>query len=239
MGVSRMSLIETYRRAIKRNKEDLRKLKSSRATETGKVSSHKKKIISARAAIDRTKSTATINSKNREIEGEDKKLFAIDKKVGEIDKQIAKKEADILTEERKLNREVDREQKKRDAKEKKMLADSEKRMKAVDGMVNKHSEMHQDTNQALEELQKLPEEITVLFIASNPLDAPQLRLDEAARIFSAYFYSAIGFGFSVKKAFEQGKAALMLEGIPEEDTPELYVREGLNPNELIIVKPQF
>src|SRR5699024_9092231 len=61
--------------------------------------------------------------------------------------------------------------------------------------------------------------------------------DEAARVFAAQFYSAIGFGYSVKKAFEQGKAALMLEGIPEKDTPELYVKDGLNADELIIVKP--
>jgi hypothetical protein len=60
--------------------------------------------------------------------------------------------------------------------------------------------------------------------------------DDAAMIFAAQFYSAIGFGLSVKRAFEQAKAALMLEGIPEENTPELYVRDGLDPNE-IIVKP--
>lgn len=48
-------------------------------------------------------------------------------------------------------------------------------------MVNRHSEMHQETNRAFEELKNLPNEITVLFMASNPLDAPQLRLDEEAR----------------------------------------------------------
>lgn len=61
--------------------------------------------------------------------------------------------------------------------------------------------------------------------------------DDAARIFAAQFYSAIGFGKSLKVAFQQAKAMLMLEGIDEKDTPELYVREGLNPNEIIIVKP--
>lgn len=29
----------------------------------------------------------------------------------------------------------------------------------------------------------------------------------------------------------------MLEGIREEDTPELYVKDGIDPDELIIVKP--
>lgn len=349
-----LSLIETYRRTIKRKKEELSKLRSSKAAEVGKVPSHKKKILSAKTTIGRTKSTATINSKYREIEREEKKLADIDKKVAELDKKIAKIEGDIISEEKKLGREVEREQKKRDAAEKKRLADNEKRMKEVSGMLDRHNEMHQETNRALEELKNLPEEITVLFMASNPLDAPQLRLDEearaiqemirksehrdsvsfetrwatraldviqaineenptiihfsghgseddeivfqdnqgnaklvskeaivqtmmstsdeiklvffntcfsygqaqavvqhvdaaigmtttigdeAARVFAAQFYSAIGFGLSVKKAFEQGKAALMLEGIPEKDTPELYVKDGLDPNELIIVKP--
>jgi len=60
--------------------------------------------------------------------------------------------------------------------------------------------------------------------------------DDAARIFSASFYSAIGFGLSVKTAFEQAKAALMLEGIPEESTPELFVANGLDPDQLFLVR---
>ncbi|WP_447893965.1 hypothetical protein [Vreelandella sp. GE22] len=61
--------------------------------------------------------------------------------------------------------------------------------------------------------------------------------DEAARIFSAQFYSAIGFGQSIPNAFKQAKNALMLEGIQEESTPELYLREGIDEDELILVRP--
>lgn len=61
--------------------------------------------------------------------------------------------------------------------------------------------------------------------------------DDAARIFASQFYSAIGFGLSVKKAFDQAKAALMLENVPEEDVPELFIGDALDPNELFIVKP--
>jgi hypothetical protein len=61
--------------------------------------------------------------------------------------------------------------------------------------------------------------------------------DDAARVFAAQFYSAIGFGLSVQKAFDQAKAALMLENIPEEDTPELLIGDGVDANELILVKP--
>ena len=61
--------------------------------------------------------------------------------------------------------------------------------------------------------------------------------DEAARVFAAQFYSALGFGKSVGEAFGQAKVALMLENIPEEDTPKLHVSQGLNENEIVLVQP--
>jgi hypothetical protein len=62
--------------------------------------------------------------------------------------------------------------------------------------------------------------------------------DEAARVFASRFYSAIGFGKSVQTAFDQGVAALKLDGIPEDSTPRLFAREGVvDPAELILVRP--
>lgn len=61
--------------------------------------------------------------------------------------------------------------------------------------------------------------------------------DDAARVFSAQLYSAIGFGRNVREAFDQAKVALQLEGIPEEDIPELYVADGVEHESLILVQP--
>jgi hypothetical protein len=61
--------------------------------------------------------------------------------------------------------------------------------------------------------------------------------EEAARVFAAQFYSAIGFGRSVQEAFDQAIAALMLEGIPEDKVPELFTRAGVDASEVILVKP--
>jgi hypothetical protein len=61
--------------------------------------------------------------------------------------------------------------------------------------------------------------------------------DNAAITFAARFYSALGFGRSVQEAFDQGIAALKLEEITEQDTPELLVRETIDPKELFLVKP--
>ena len=58
--------------------------------------------------------------------------------------------------------------------------------------------------------------------------------DEAAITFAAAFYQAIGFGRSIKVAFESGKAALLLEGISEENTPELLCRTGVDPDEIFL-----
>lgn len=60
--------------------------------------------------------------------------------------------------------------------------------------------------------------------------------DEAACVFAAQFYSAIGFALSVKKAYEQALAALMLEGISEETTPELYIKSDKDADEMILIR---
>lgn len=52
--------------------------------------------------------------------------------------------------------------------------------------------------------------------------------DAAAIVFAPTFYGALAFGRSVGQAFEQGRTALMLEGIPEENTPVLLARPGVD-----------
>jgi hypothetical protein len=52
--------------------------------------------------------------------------------------------------------------------------------------------------------------------------------DEAAIIFASSFYGALAFGRSVGQAFDQGRTALMLEGVPEENTPVLLARPGVD-----------
>ena len=61
--------------------------------------------------------------------------------------------------------------------------------------------------------------------------------DQAAIIFAASFYRAIGFGRSVLGAFEQGITAILLEGIPENNIPELIVKNGVDASNLYLVNP--
>lgn len=60
--------------------------------------------------------------------------------------------------------------------------------------------------------------------------------DNAAITFAASFYRALGFGGSINEAFEQGRTALLLEGIPEEETPLLLVRTGVDPRTIFFVR---
>lgn len=62
--------------------------------------------------------------------------------------------------------------------------------------------------------------------------------DEAAQYFSAQFYSSISFGHSVQKSFNQARAALMLQGIDESDTPILYVKDGLSANDIYLINAE-
>ena len=61
--------------------------------------------------------------------------------------------------------------------------------------------------------------------------------DKAAVAFAAQFYSSLGFGFPVQKAFEQAKGVLMLESPEEQHTPALYLKDGIDANSLFIVRP--
>jgi hypothetical protein len=59
--------------------------------------------------------------------------------------------------------------------------------------------------------------------------------DDAARAFAASFYRALGFGRSVRSAFDQGLAAIALEGLGAEHVPRLLARAGVDPGTVYIV----
>jgi hypothetical protein len=62
--------------------------------------------------------------------------------------------------------------------------------------------------------------------------------DNGACTFATQFYSSLGFGLSLQKAFDQAKAALSLESPTEMNTPILYVKDGIDPDNMYIVKPK-
>ncbi len=63
--------------------------------------------------------------------------------------------------------------------------------------------------------------------------------DETAIRFAEQFYSAIGFGASVQHAFDQARNRIGLEGLPGGKIPELFSREGVDPDEVVLVRPDL
>jgi hypothetical protein len=62
--------------------------------------------------------------------------------------------------------------------------------------------------------------------------------DVSACTFAAQFYSSLGFGHSLEKAFDQAKGALMLENPSEKDIPQIYLKENIDSALVFIVKPK-
>lgn len=61
--------------------------------------------------------------------------------------------------------------------------------------------------------------------------------DEAAIVFAAAFYRKLGFGASVADAHAEGCVALMLRNIPEETTPQLLVKAGVDAHQVFLAGP--
>jgi hypothetical protein len=60
--------------------------------------------------------------------------------------------------------------------------------------------------------------------------------DESARVFAAALYRGLGFGRTLKSAFDLGVNALMLEGLDDDDLPMLVAREGADPDTHALVE---
>ncbi len=352
----KLPLLDTYRRNVIRKREEIAKLQDDKAKEQKKTATLTAKINSASQAISKTKNANTIKTKLNEIQRYQKGQAIIEKKIAEIDKKIARKQRDLSDVQKKVSKEEQKETKKRNTASKKQAREQSLRMKKMNEVIVKHDSMHKNTQKALERLQNLPERIVVLFLAANPVDQVQLRLDEearsindmirkaehresvqfetrwavqpmdvlqainelnptvvhfsghgsdedeivfqnpngttklvsmeaivqtmmassdsirlvffntchsynqaravvqyveaaigvktsigddAAKVFASQFYSAISFGVSLQKAFDQAKALFMMEGIPEETMPELFIQDGYSSDEIVIVRPQL
>lgn len=349
-----MALIDTYRHNVTRKRDEIANLTSDKAKEKDKIAKARKKIDNANSAIGRTKNASTIKSKLRDISNAERDITTAEKKISELEKKLSKAEKDLAEEQKKVEREEEKAHKQRMKEEANMQKKTQKQISDLNRTMKAHAQNQGEMQSQIQELQKLPENITVLFLAANPIDTPSLRLDaearaiqetirksayrdtlrfetrwavrtsdilqainevnpdvihfsghgapngdlafeningemklvskeamtqiimtlsdkvklmffnacfsstqaqsivehldaaigmntsigdEAALVFASQFYSSIGFGKNIKIAFDQAKAALMLEGIPEETTPELYIRDSLKAEDLVLVKP--
>ena len=347
-------MTDQYRRNAQQASTNTAKLQRDRSRLVEKGADFQRKIDSASATASKTKSASTLKSRRGQIERLRKASSDNERAIARIDGKIAAEHMKLNRARKSLSSEEEKQAKKRQREADHLSRRTEQQMTTMNTKLRKHDSLHQEVMSDIEKLKNLPERITVLFLASNPLDQEQLRLDEearsiqdmirksehrdavklesrwairpqdvmqainehnprivhfsgrgsdndeivfqdeygntkpvtkeaivqvmlacsgniqlvffntcysrnqakavvehtqaalgmntsigddAARVFASQFYSAIGFGKSVKEAFEQARAALMLESIPEEDTPELFAADGIDSNSLFIVRP--
>jgi hypothetical protein len=349
-----MSFIDSYRRDVQRHHEEIAKLQSAKGREAQKRADLQRRVSSDNEAASRASSPSTRQSKLRDLERHQRDIADVERRIADYENKIAREQERLGTAERRLAQEEEREAQKRLRDQDAAARSHERRMRDITGKIQSHDALHEQTLVQLRRLSDLPEKITVLFLAANPLDQDQLRLDEearsitetirkskhrdsvelvsawavrppdvlqelnerrpaivhfsghgsdqdeiifqddqggtkavskdaivqlmtacsagirlvffntcysrnqaeavvqhvdaaigmktsigddAARVFASQFYSAIGFGLPVGAAVAQAKALLMMEGIDEEETPELFVRPGLTAADIVIVKP--
>lgn len=77
--------------------------------------------------------------------------------------------------------------------------------------------------------EKIVDNIEASIGMNNPIG------DQAAIVFASQLYSSIGFGLSLEKAFQQAIVALKLYEIPEEQTPQLYLSNGIEAKDIYLV----
>lgn len=349
-----MALIDTYRGNVIRKREAISKLVYEKSKENDKIAKARGKIDSANAAIKRTKNASTIKSKLNDIARAEKDITTAEKKIADIEKRTSKLEKELSDEQKKVEREEEKLHKQRIKEETEMQKKTQNQISELNRTLEVHEKRQIEIQSQIEELKKIPDTITVLFLASNPANTQSLRLDaecraiqemirksdyrdtirfesrwavrtsdllqainevnpdiihfsghgatngdlvfenvngqgklvtkeamaqtimtlsdkvrlifynacfsamqaehivehveaaigmntsigdEAALVFASQFYSSIGFGKNLKVAFNQAKAALMLEGIEEETTPELFVQNGLQAEDIVLVQP--
>lgn len=155
--------LRTDRRTVQRRREEIAKLSKNKARVAGEIARLRKRINSASQAASRTSSDTTLKSKLRQIEGLKRQVVRKEKKIADIEKQIARKRDQLSRAEAKVARQEQRE--------------ADKRAKEAE----KQARRHEETEATLVQLQELPETVTVLFLAANPLDQNRLRLDEEIR----------------------------------------------------------
>jgi hypothetical protein len=346
--------VDSARSKILAAQKQIASLQRDKSRQAGKIADLTKRSSSAYQAALKATSTSTAASKMREYERYQRDIADVHKKVSDYEDRISREQQKLADAQKELSGEEDRVIEKRLREDGQRAKATQRRLQDMSSKLFEHDSLHRDTMSAIERLSQLPEKITVLFLASNPVDQPQLRLDaearaitemirkskhrdsvrfescwavqpldvlqaineygphvvhfsghgsdhdeivfqdkdgnakvvskdaivqtmlassgdiqlvffntcfshlqaeavvkhvkaavgmvievgdDAARVFAAQFYSAIGFGHSVKRASEQAKAALMLEGIPEENTPVLKTADGIDAESLVLVRP--
>lgn len=167
-------MIDTYRNNVARKRDEVARLTEQKAKEYAKIASINNKVQSAARQMNSSKILTTINNRRKEICKHQEDIAKVEKKISDFESKIAKKNRELQTEQKKLSSEELKEAKRLQKQQENFQRDQARAFNSVSITLSEHSE-------AISTLQELPDEITVLFFASNPRDQVQLSLDEEVR----------------------------------------------------------
>ncbi len=345
---------DSLQRDVQRHREKITSLQKDKAGEASRVADARKRAVSEKQSASRSSNLSSVKSYLTNAARYENDAVRYEQSVADYESRIAREHQDLARAEEKLARAKQNEAERAERERKNRDSQQQNNLRTINVKLANHQRMHNTANLAIRQLVQPKKKITVLFLASNPIDQNNLRLDEevraigemirksehrdsvvlesrwavrpldvlqainecnpsivhfsghgspnneivfqdemgnaklvskeaivqtiaagsnvqlvyfntcfsrdqaelcvksvraaigmstaigdeAARIFAAQFYSAIGFGKHLSQAFSQAKAALALEGIPEEDTPELFVASDSNAEDIILVEPK-
>jgi len=349
-----MPFLDQYRREAQGRQAEIAKLQQRKADEARRAADLRKRANEASTAAFRASSLSTVQSKLRDVQRLEEEAAKSARTIADFEKRIAEAYHRLHEAQKRVSQEESREADQQVRHERDMTRQRQLRDREIETRLTRHDGLHEQAQTAISRFGRLPASITVLFLASNPTDQTQLRLDEEARsitetirkskhrdsirfqtcwavrpfdilqainehtpsivhfsghgdasgelvfhaddgatksvpkeaivhaiatcsegvklvffnacfsqgqastvvqhvdaaigmnaavddtmarVFASQFYSALGFGRSVKAAFDQAKAAILLEGLPGYDIPELFSRTGIEATEQILVKP--
>ena len=157
------------------------KLQIEKSRLVAKGADLQRKVDSATVAASKTKSISMLKSKLGQIERLRKASSANERAIARIDGKIAAEHKKLNNAQKSLSSEEEKQAKKRQCEANQLNLKIEQQMTMTDRKLRQHDSLHHELMSDIERLKNLPETITVLFLASNPLDQEQLRLDEEAR----------------------------------------------------------
>lgn len=183
-------MLDTFRREAERHQKAIVDLQTKKASEAAKAAQYAKRAADAVASAQRSSSTATAKTKLREAERHEKTQQGAAKKVADYEKKIAEKQKQLSAAQGRIAKEEARLARQQEQKAKSQALEQERRSQEIAREIESGRSRDAELDQRLARLESLPERIVVLFLAANPLNADQLRLDEEARAIAQTIRSA-------------------------------------------------
>lgn len=175
--------VESLRNRVIQLQKDVARLEASQSKEQENARKKQAEINQISRSVTKNTSVSTLQSKQRQVESKERQLSTYQKKAADLAGKVASKNSELLKKLSEVDKAEAQAQRKRDQDEKRRRDTSIRHTREMTRELDKQSRLHRSMSSTPITIryEDLPERITILFIASNPTDQTQLRLDEEIR----------------------------------------------------------